>query len=253
MAANIVFSSLMGLACLCPVHAEVPSVPMIEQSMIESPGNGCFMDGTGSIYDPYAYNLTGPAFPENANTSVWLLNVTAFRKGHSKEGGYNRSWDLSDLPSYQPFSQPSGELRIWGSNYIKDGSLGGYWADAFNKFQPNIHISYTLPDSGIAVSALSAKVADLGVGRPATLDDLMTYEQVYGHGPVTITAATGSYDVYGWSPAYVIVVSQQNPLTQISMDQLDGVFGAARGGGYNGSIWLTHYPYRRGPEKNIRI
>lgn len=180
------------------------------------------------------------------------MNVTSFRKQSSTVGGYNKTWDLSDLPSYQPSSQPNGTLRIWGSNYLKDGQLGGYWADEFKKFQPGIQIEYNLPTAAIAVSALAAKVADLGVGRPATLDDLLTYEQVFGHDPTTITAATGSYDVYGWSPAYVIVVHKDNPLNQITMEQLDGVFGTARGGGYNGSTWLTNYPYKRGPEHNIR-
>jgi phosphate transport system substrate-binding protein len=36
------------------------------------------------------------------------------------------------------------------------------------------------------------------------------------------------------------------------MQQLDGTFGAARGGGYNGSTWLTDYPYKRGTDENIR-
>jgi len=50
----------------------------------------------------------------------------------------------------------------------------------------------------------------------------------------------------------IIVVHKDNPLTQISMKQLDGVFGGPRLGGYVGSVWHTEYPYARGPEENIR-
>jgi len=188
----------------------------------------------------------------NANRSIWTLDVTKFRKEHAQQGGYTKKWDLSGLPHYQPKRQLTGTLRIWGSNYLKDGPIGEYWRQAFKKFQPGITIEYNLPTAGIAIPALAAKDADLGVGRPATLMDYLTFQQVYKFSPTEIMAATGSYDVYGWSPAYVIVVNKDNPLRQISMKQLDGVFGAARNGGYDGSVWRTDYPYRRGPEENIR-
>ena len=188
----------------------------------------------------------------NANRSIWTLNVTQDRKDHAKLGGYTKKWDLSDLPHYVPRHRLSGTLRIWGSNYLKDGPLGGYWQKAFNRFQPGIRIEYNLPTAGIAIPALAAKIADLGVGRPATLMDLLTFEQVYHHSPTEIVAATGSYDVYGFSPAFIIVVNKDNPLRRISMKQLDGAFGAARLGGYRGSVWHTDYPYRRGAEENIR-
>ncbi|HEX7916449.1 PstS family phosphate ABC transporter substrate-binding protein [Rudaea sp.] len=190
--------------------------------------------------------------PTNAKRSIWTLNVTGFRKEHGKNGGYTKKWDLSDLPHYQPKRQVQGTLRIWGSNYLKDGPLGSYWADAFKKFQPGVTIEYNLPTAGIGIPALAGKVADLAVGRPPTLMDHLTFEQVFHYGLTEINAATGSFDVYGWSPAYVILVHKSNPVTQISMKQLDGVFGTARNGGYDGSTWHNEYPYKRGAEENIR-
>ncbi|MDB5679501.1 substrate-binding domain-containing protein [Sphingomonas bacterium] len=193
-----------------------------------------------------------PTPQTNANRSIWTLDVTGFRKAHAQEGGYTKKWDLSALPHYKPKQQLTGTLRIWGSNYLKDGPIGQYWADAFKKFQPGITIEYNLPTAGIAIPALAAKVADLGVGRPATLMDYLTFQQVYKFTQTEVEVATGSYDVYGWSPAYVIVVNKDNPLKQISMKQLDGVFGTARNGGYDHSVWRTDYPFKRGPEENIR-
>ncbi len=190
--------------------------------------------------------------PANGNRSIWTLNVTKDRKEHALLGGYTKRWDLSDLPHYVPTRHLKGTLRIWGSNYLKDGPLGGYWAEAFKKFQPGIAIQYNVPTAGIAIPALAAKVADLGFGRPATLMDYLTFQQVFHYSPTEIVAATGSYDVYGWSPAFIILVNKANPLSQISMKQLDGVFGSARLGGYDGSVWRTDYPYRRGEEENIR-
>lgn len=199
-----------------------------------------------------AAQTAGAKPPENANQSIWTLDVTQFRKERGDIGGYTKRWDLSDLPRYEPRHKLSGTLRIWGSNYLQDGPLGGYWKDEFLKYHPDLTIEYNLPTSGIAIPALAAGVADVGVGRPATLMDYLTFQQVFRYSPTEFTVATGSYDVYGWSPAFIILVNEKNPLTKISMKQLDGVFGTARLGGYDGSVWRTDYPYRRGPEENIR-
>lgn len=210
----------LGLALTAPMAAQTTPAPAPKPA------------GTGHADDA-----------PNGNRSIWTLDVTADRKKHATMGGYTKKWDLSDLPHYLPKQHPTGTLRIWGSNYLKDGPLGAYWADAFKKFQPGITIEYNLPTAGIAVPALAGKVADLAVGRPATLMDYLTFEQVFKYEPTEIIAATGSYDVYGWSPGFIILVNSQNPLTQISMKQLDGVFGTARNGGYDRSIWRTDYPY----------
>ncbi len=190
--------------------------------------------------------------PVNAGVSIWTQNVTGFRKEHGSVGGYTKHFDLSDLPHYQAKEQLTGTLRIWGNNYIKDGNLGEYWRAAFKKLQPGITLEYHLPTSGIAIPALATGDADLGMSRVATLMDHLTFEQVFHHGVTEVTAVTGSYDVYGWLPAFIVVVNKDNPLNQISLKQLDDAFGGERKGGYVGSVWHTEPPYSRGPEENIR-
>jgi phosphate transport system substrate-binding protein len=192
------------------------------------------------------------AEPANAGVSIWTQNVTGFRKEHGVVGGYKKRWDLSEMPHYAPKQQLTGTLRIWGNNYIKDGDLAQYWLEEFKKFQPGITIEYHLPTATIAVPALACGAADLGLCYKARLTDLLVFEQMFHHPITEITAFTGSYDVYGWSPATIIAVNKDNPLTQISMKQLDRVFGGARTGGYVGSVWHTEYPYSRGADENIR-
>jgi phosphate transport system substrate-binding protein len=192
------------------------------------------------------------AEPPNAGVSIWTQNVTGFRKEHGAVGGYTKKWDLSGLPHYVPRQQLSGALRIWGNNYLKDGFLGEYWREGFRKFQPGVIIEYHLPTEAMAVPALVCGVADIGVSNRATLTDQLSFEQMYHHPVVGIPIVTGSYDVYGWSPAFIIAVHKDNPLTQISVRQLDGIFGSARSGGYVGTVWHGEYPYRRGPEEDIR-
>ncbi len=195
---------------------------------------------------------TASVEPANAGVSIWTQNVTGFRKEHGAEGGYTKRWDLGDLPHYVPKVHLTGTLRVWGNNYIKDGYLAEYWETEFKKFQPDVTIEYHLPTTGIGIPALSCGVADVAMSRRAIIMDLLTFEQVYHHPVTEVEAVTGSYDVYGWSPPFIIVVHKDNPLDRISLKQLDGVFGGARTGGYVGSVWHTEYPFARGPEENIR-
>ena len=88
------------------------------------------------------------------------------------------------------------------------------------------------------------------MGRKITTEELQLYQRYKSHDPLEITLATGSYNVSGWQPGFGIVVREDNPLTKITMEQLDYVFGAERTGGWVGTDW--HPEFARGPEKNIR-
>ena len=159
-------------------------------------------------------------------------------------------WDLSDLPAYQPKEKVTGTIRLWGSNYIVDGNVGEYWEQAFQKFHPGVKIEYHMLTTRAAVPSLVFGVSDLGMGRKITTEEMQLFQRYRNHDPVEITIATGSYNVTGWQPSFGIVVSQDNPLTKITMEQLDGIFGAERLGGWIGTDW--HPEFARGPEKNLR-
>jgi len=159
-------------------------------------------------------------------------------------------WDLSDLPAYVPKEQVTGTIRVWGSNYITDGKLGEYWEQAFQKFHPGVKFEFNMLTTRAAVPSLVFGVADLGIGRKIKTEELQLYQRYKNHDPLEIVVATGSYNVTGWNPGFGIVVSKSNPLTQITLEQLDGIFGAERLGGWVGTDW--HPEKARGPEKNIR-
>jgi hypothetical protein len=76
------------------------------------------------------------------------------------------------------------------------------------------------------------------------------YEQATGERLFEIDWATGSYDVPGWSPGFVIFVHKDNPIVHLSIDQLDGIFAGARTGGWKGTRWDASVA--RGPEENLR-
>ena len=167
-----------------------------------------------------------------------------------KQVAYTQKWDLSGLPSYHPKQKVSGTIRLWGSNYITDGMLGGYWEAAFRKYHPNVKFEFHMKTTLAAVPSLVFGVSDVGIGRKITFSELEMFQRYTDRDPIELDIATGSFDVPGWQPGFGIVVHRDNPLTQITMKQLDGVFGAERLGGWDGTSWRPQFG--RGPEENIR-
>ena len=167
-----------------------------------------------------------------------------------KKLSYTKQWDLSGISKYQPRRKATGTVRIRGSNYVTDGYIGGYWEAAFRKFQPGVKIDYRMKTALAAVPALAFGDGDVGIGRKVTFAEQELFERYLDRSPVEIEIATGSYDVPGWQPGYGIVVHKDNPLAQVTLKQLDGVFGAERLGGWEGTSWRPERA--RGPEGNIR-
>jgi phosphate transport system substrate-binding protein len=196
----------------------------------------------------------GRVFAQTEKASTGLAMQEARAEGLKTKGkkAYYPAdqWNLADLPAYQPKQKITGTIRLWGSNYIADGNLGAYWEAAFKQLHPGVKFEYNMLTTRAAVPSLVFGVADLGIGRKITTEELQLYQRYKNHDPIEITIATGSYNVTGWNPGFGIVVSKDNPLTRISMEQLDGIFGAERLGGWIGTDW--HPEFARGPEQNIR-
>lgn len=163
---------------------------------------------------------------------------------------YSRKFNLEGLPRYKPDAQISGSIRMVGSNYVMDGHVGEYWEQGFKKFHPNVKFEYNLKSPSAALPALFLGVSDLGPCRKMTFEDLLAYQRMTDRDPLEVVYATGSYDVPGWSPAFAIFVHKDNPITKLTMKQLDGIFGSERTGAWEGTTW--HPERARGPEGNIR-
>ena len=157
--------------------------------------------------------------------------------GRAKRVYYTHPWDMSGLPDYKPQRIVSGTIREWGSNYFADSNLNDYWETEFHRFQPNVDFDVHMRTALEAAPALVTGVADIAACRLFTFSDEELYERAFNHEPLRILIATGSYDVPGWSPALAVVTNKENPITQLTLQQLDGIFGAARSGGYQGTTW----------------
>lgn len=201
--------------------------------------------GRGQMDDRYQPNLESKKYPEGSAVER-RVRMAAI----AKTPFYTRKFDLSGLPDYVPAGHPSGTLRLCGNNYIGDSPLGGWWRDAFTKYQPDIKLDFNLQTAATATGCLTFDVADIGITHSPTFYDYLSFQRVKGRAPVGIVVVTGSYDVVGWQNNFVIVVNKENPISKISMTQLDGVFGSQRAGGWVRTTW--HPEFARGPESDIR-
>ena len=75
---------------------------------------------------------------------------------------------------------------------------------------------------------------DGGVG---TLTETQAFFETYGYFATDITIATGAFDVPGRSNGLVVFVNADNPLNRLTLQQLDGIFGAERTAGMRGFEW----------------
>ncbi len=158
---------------------------------------------------------------------------------------YSDLQPLSDLPRYQPARQLEGTIRVSGL-YLHDGLIKDQWISTFRRFHPKVKV-VIVPKGTIASGTV-----DIETG-PRISDRLRAasqYEQATGERLFEIDWATGSYDVPGWSPGFVIFVHQDNPIAHLSVAQLDGIFAGSRTGGWKGTTWDP--TVARGPDRNIR-
>ena len=158
------------------------------------------------------------------------------------------AYDLASLPAYEPEQPVSGVIRIHGTELTLN--LVRLWEKGFLKHQAVVRYSdYFVPTP---FSGLCAGTAEIGVsGHTAWRSDLKAFASVFGYEPFEIRFATGGFNLRkGNTPGAIIFVNRDNPISGLTLAQLDGIFGAERTGGWQGSTWVTEPA--RGADKNIR-
>jgi phosphate transport system substrate-binding protein len=167
---------------------------------------------------------------------------------HAHAAPADKEFNLDDLPSYKPEQAVAGTIRNFGFG------LGGVlkrWEEDFRVIHPGIRFDDRLPTSDAAIPALVTGAADLGPdGGEATLTENLSFFEVYGYPVTSVTVASGAFDVEGRSNGLVIFVQQDNPISRLTMKQLDGIFGAARTADMRGLQWSPSDA--RGADQDIR-
>jgi len=137
--------------------------------------------------------------------------------------------NLEALPHYQPRQTVSGTIRIWGHGSFKRdfmGRLMKYWEEGFRQYQPEIQIENRMYGTASAIGALYAGAGDLAIlGEEIHPAAAAAFERVMHYPPESLEIATGSLDVRNFDYAHVFFVRLDNPLSRLTLTQLDAIFG----------------------------
>lgn len=130
------------------------------------------------------------------------------------------------LPSYEKVSGVSGTLNSVGSDTMNN--LMTLWAESFAKLYPNVKVQVEGKGSSTAPPALINRTAQLGpMSRPMKDSERDQFEAKSGYKPTEIKTAVDALAVY---------VHKDNPISALSLPQVDAIFSKTRRLGHPQSI-----------------
>ena len=130
------------------------------------------------------------------------------------------------IGSYQKASGVSGNLSSIGSDSMNN--LMTLWAETFRKYYPNVRVQVEGKGSSTAPPALISGTAQFGpMSRQMRSTEIDQFEQRHGHKPTEIRT---SYD------ALAVYVHKDNPIKELSLAQVEAIFGKSRKRGYKQNV-----------------
>lgn len=124
----------------------------------------------------------------------------------------------SGIAAYQKTSGVAGNVSSVGSDTLNN--LMTLWAEGFQKQYPNVRIQIEGKGSSTAPPALIQGTAQLGpMSRVMRSTEIDEFEKKYGYKPTAIRVAVDALAVY---------VNKDNPLNQLTIQQVDAIFSKGR-------------------------
>jgi phosphate transport system substrate-binding protein len=122
------------------------------------------------------------------------------------------------IPTYQVVSGVAGNLNSIGSDTLNN--LMTLWAETFRSRYPNVRIQIEGKGSSTAPPALIDGTAQLGpMSREMKPSEIDAFEKKFGYPPTAYRVAVDALAVY---------VNKDNPLSQLTMPQVDAIFSKTR-------------------------
>jgi phosphate transport system substrate-binding protein len=141
---------------------------------------------------------------------------------------------LAALPHYEPKEAVTGTIKLWGHGApVLDfmGMLVKSWEEGFLKFQPGVRFEYDMYGTASAMGALYTGRGDIAIlGQEIYPFETTAFERVKHYAPFEIEIATGSVDVRNFDFAIGVFVNKENPLSHLSLEQVDKIFAYHDGG-----------------------
>jgi phosphate transport system substrate-binding protein len=100
------------------------------------------------------------------------------------------------------------------------------WQQGFRKYHPDVAITTNHIGTDVAVAGLYTDSADIALlGREPTASEVQAFEWIFRYRPSRVEIMNGSLEAPGKSPALAVFVHKDNPLSKLTLAQLDAIFG----------------------------
>lgn len=130
------------------------------------------------------------------------------------------------LPNYKAVSGVSGSLSSIGSDTLNN--VMALWGEGFRKSYPSVSLQIEGKGSGTAPPALLQGTAQFApMSRAMKGSEIQQFQSKFGYQP---TAIRGAVDALG------VFVHKDNPITCLSLREVDAIFSANRAGGASAAI-----------------
>ncbi|MBL0691753.1 MAG: phosphate ABC transporter substrate-binding protein [SAR324 cluster bacterium] len=148
----------------------------------------------------------------------------------------------ANIKSYQPVVGLGGTINSIGSDTLNN--LMTLWAESFRKYYPNVFIQIEGKGSATAPPALIEGVAQFGpMSRFMKKEEINKFKKKYGFAPLPVGVALDALAVF---------VNKENPLTQISLPEVDAIFSSTyKGKMANVQDWEQLLPENKQWQKKL--
>ena len=165
-----------------------------------------------------ATTVTAPAAPPKP---MEVQSVT-----EAAEGVTQAVSATGELADYQRVSGIAGNLSSIGSDTL--ANLMTLWTESFKREYPSVNIQVQAAGSSTAPPALTEGTSNFGPMSRAMKDkEIEAFEARHGYKPTAIRAAIDALAVY---------VHKDNPISEVSVAQVDSVFSVTRRCGANADV-----------------
>ncbi|WP_244217440.1 PstS family phosphate ABC transporter substrate-binding protein [Streptomyces carpinensis] len=146
----------------------------------------------------------------------------------------------SALASYHPKPQGQlhGDYQCGASDVLAD--LSKKWIKEFEKKYPRVHIAVNPPYAGSlgALELIKGNLDCVFVSRELKPTDIQGFHDAFGYDPLSVPISGGSYRHFGFLDSVGFIVNKDNPINQLSFDQLDAALSTTRNrGGSAATTW----------------
>jgi phosphate transport system substrate-binding protein len=133
--------------------------------------------------------------------------------------------------------EPEEELHVVGADVMDEMTLG--WVKMMRKAYPRLSVDMEARASGSGGPALTNGIAELApVGRELLPAEAEGFRAKFGYDATPFRVATGSVGSLGKTAASIIMVDKDNPISCLSLQQLDSIYSSTRNrGGPDITTW----------------